>query len=235
MADKQLSALTAASAIADANLFYVEQSGNSRKATGTQLKAYTAYGGGGLEAAPTAPASASFTLQNAGTAALSDVANGMLLSVPSATSNIRFAKHTAGPSSFTSFTMTWRAEMATFTANVGYTNCGILRDSGTGKIIMFGEYQRGATMVAQRWSSYTAFSANAVTPLTAPVTRYYPWRRMTVASGTITFYVSVDGVTWISIGTEPVATYITTINEVGVGSFTSNEDASTVVNSFTIA
>lgn len=42
MADKQLSALTAASALADADLFYVSQGGNSRKATGTQLKTYAA-------------------------------------------------------------------------------------------------------------------------------------------------------------------------------------------------
>ena len=44
MADKQLSALTAASALADADLFYITQGGNSRKATGTQLKAFTAGG-----------------------------------------------------------------------------------------------------------------------------------------------------------------------------------------------
>lgn len=40
MADKQLSALTAASALADADLFYVMQGGNSRKATGTQVRAF---------------------------------------------------------------------------------------------------------------------------------------------------------------------------------------------------
>lgn len=44
MADKQLSALTAASAIADADLFYASQSGNSRKVTGTQLKTYAQTG-----------------------------------------------------------------------------------------------------------------------------------------------------------------------------------------------
>lgn len=39
MADKNLAALTAASALAAADLFYTTQSGNSRKATGTQLAA----------------------------------------------------------------------------------------------------------------------------------------------------------------------------------------------------
>ena len=46
MADKQLPALTAASTLADADLFYAMQSGNSRKATGAQLRALV--GGRGL-------------------------------------------------------------------------------------------------------------------------------------------------------------------------------------------
>ena len=40
MADKQLSALTAAAALADADLLYVSQGGNSRKATAAQVKTY---------------------------------------------------------------------------------------------------------------------------------------------------------------------------------------------------
>lgn len=39
MADKQLNALTAAAALSTADLFLVEQGGNSRKATGTQVQA----------------------------------------------------------------------------------------------------------------------------------------------------------------------------------------------------
>jgi hypothetical protein len=46
MADKQLSALTAASALSTADLFYVSQSGNSRKATGAQLQTLCAATGG---------------------------------------------------------------------------------------------------------------------------------------------------------------------------------------------
>lgn len=44
MADKQLSALTAGGAVADADLFYSSQSGNSRKVTGAQLKTYAQTG-----------------------------------------------------------------------------------------------------------------------------------------------------------------------------------------------
>lgn len=42
MADSKLSLLSAGGAIADADLFYTSQSGNSRKVTGTQLKTYLA-------------------------------------------------------------------------------------------------------------------------------------------------------------------------------------------------
>ena len=63
MADAKLTALTAASALAAADLFYVSQSAASRKATGTQLLAlvgttYVPLAGGTMTGALTLPAGA---------------------------------------------------------------------------------------------------------------------------------------------------------------------------------
>ena len=63
MADAKLTALTAASALAAADLFYVSQSAASRKATGTQLlalvgTAYVPLAGGTMTGALTLPAGA---------------------------------------------------------------------------------------------------------------------------------------------------------------------------------
>ena len=63
MADAKLTALTAAGALAAADLFYVSQSAASRKATGTQLlalvgTAYVPLAGGTMTGALTLPAGA---------------------------------------------------------------------------------------------------------------------------------------------------------------------------------
>ena len=66
MADAKLTALTAASALAGADLFYVSQGGVSKKATGTQLlalvgTAYVPLAGGTMTGALTLPAGAAAT------------------------------------------------------------------------------------------------------------------------------------------------------------------------------
>ena len=66
MADAKLTALTAASALAGADLFYVSQSAASRKATGTQLltlvgTTYVPLAGGTMTGALTLPAGSSAT------------------------------------------------------------------------------------------------------------------------------------------------------------------------------
>ena len=92
MADAKLTALTAASALAAADLFYVSQSAASRKATGTQLltlvgTTYVPLAGGTMTGALTLPAGSAaapsllFTGAGANTGFYSTGANNVSLSV----------------------------------------------------------------------------------------------------------------------------------------------------------
>lgn len=200
----------------------------------------TGGGGGGTgEAAFTPPLSSSFTLQNAGTSSVSDVTGGMYLDVPSTSSNIRFLKYTAGPASFTSFTMTIRAQMMNYGSSGSYPSSLIMRNSGSGRIIiMTNSYLKGSQFLGQRWSAYTTFNASIFGTAIGAVGAWgWPWQRIVVAGGTITYSVSATGDTgtWITVGTETVATYITSIDEVGIGAMTNSDPASCLFQSFTIA
>lgn len=55
--------------------------------------------------------------------------------------------------------------------------------------------------------------------VTHPVTKYgngaWPWMRLNVTSTTITFYVSFNGITWYSVGTELISSFIDNVDRCG--------------------
>jgi hypothetical protein len=185
----------------------------------------------------TKPAVASFTLQNVGTAAASDVTNGVFLSVPTvASGTIRFLKYTAGPASFTSFTMIMRSKAVNINNGASYPSSFILRNSSSGKILIFSNhYQQGTQYLCQRWTNYTSFSANSIGPSSYNPINYFPWQKLTVAAGVATFYMSPDGINWITLGTETISTFISSVDEVGIGAMTNTAAADTIFQSFEIA
>ncbi len=99
MADKQLSALTAASALAAADLLYVSQGGNSRKATAAQVKTYVDTYRGALvyknvaqtAANFTTAANVSFTTEDHDTDGFWDAGSPTIFTIPSGVSRVRLS------------------------------------------------------------------------------------------------------------------------------------------------
>lgn len=98
MADKQINALTAASALSTADLFVVEQGGNSRKATGTQVRTLARTYRGALVTKAANQTTANYTAAPAiawdaedhDTDSIHDnVTNNTRLSVPSGVTKVR--------------------------------------------------------------------------------------------------------------------------------------------------
>jgi hypothetical protein len=192
-------------------------------------------GSGGIyESTPTKPLASAYSLENAGTASMADGTFGLILTMPSSTSNIRFVKYTAGlPGS--SWTAILRASGITPFATTNIHHGAILlRNSGNSRLINFAH--NGANILAQRWSSYTGFNAG-IFSVSATFGWTYGWKKVTSDGTTLSFYMSPNGVDWGLLGTEAIATYISTVDEIGFGSV--NGAASGVTNydifeSFTI-
>lgn len=231
MANVTIGDLTAATAVADDDLFEIQNgAGNSRKVTGAQIKAYLAVYS--FEASPSIPASSNFTLDNAGTASVSDVTGGMLLTAPAATDTIRFLRFTGTVSSYTSFTATLRAVPVKLTSTAT-DSCILLRNSANSKILLFGGYSSHANQLIQQWSAYSTFNATLIN--TAYPAVFMSWRRIVVGSGTIIFQCSPDGKQWFTVSTTTTATYISAIDQIGIGAIpVSGTAADTLFQSFSL-
>src|SRR5512139_2622 len=180
----------------------------------------TAASSGTSERARTTPAAANFTLENAGTATLSNVTGGVKLSTPSVASQIRFVRYTSGPPA-TPYSMIVRADPISPTSSSGlYMRCLIARNSSNGRIIIYGDYNSGQHLV-QRWSAYATFSANALAPVSIYHLPQLPWMRLRNDGTNLYFGRSPDGNNWFEFHTEPLATYLTaaggSCDQVGFG------------------
>lgn len=182
--------------------------------------AWATISGGGADAgifetSPSKPLLADFTLENAGTASAANGTFGIVLTMPSTTTNVRFLRYTAGlPGS--SWDVKIRASMITpyFTANIHH--CALLlRNSANGRIINFA--QNGGNIVGQNWSSYTAF-ASGIFSFAGVYGPQGFWKRITSDGTTLRFYTSVNGVDWGEIGSVAIATYIGAVDQIGFGS-----------------
>lgn len=174
-------------------------------------------GGGSLERTRVKPVVANFTLENAGTASISDGVNGLILSAPSSAVNTRFARLTSGPPA-SPYTITTRAAIQSpVNANTVHWNSIILRNSSNGRFVNFAS--TGQVLVSQRWSAYTVFNS-AITSVNMADHSWTPWHRVINDGTTLTFQISNDGEDWYTFGaTEALATYLTaaggTVDQIG--------------------
>lgn len=222
MADKQLSALTAASALADADLFYVTQGGNSRKATGTQLRAFI---GTPYEAGPiTPPTTADLaTWVNQGTSSVADVTGGMALTIQ-ADGSVHGREKAAPAAPFDIYCRVEPIFLCDAAITTGLdSNVGILlRDNSDGELLLCGvrpERDTGGNIawgvIIQRWTNATTFSAS---PVVFRASFIPLWVRVNVTSTTVTMYVSPNGKYWVQVPTtESIATFVDTVDRIGVG------------------
>jgi len=190
------------------------------------------------EATLTKPLASAFTLENAGTASMADGTNGLILTAPSATVNVRFMRYTAGlPGA--SWTVIMRARQLGPNNGVMHARCIIVRNSTSGRLISFGDTSNTNIGIA-RWSSYTA---NNAVPISYGATlAELPWRKVTSNGTTLSFYCSADGQDWVLVGTETIATYLTasggSLDQVGIGFIfgaASTVEQKNLFQSFTIA
>lgn len=192
-------------------------------------------GGGGAGAATertrVKPVAADFTLQNAGTASITDGTNGVVIDAPApGSANIRFMRdNTTLPA--TPYTVIVRSEpICPFFGTAHYSQCIILRNSTTGAIVIAGFYNGG--ILAQHWSDYTTYSSGLFGP--TPVDRMLPWHKVTDDGTSIIFSVSPDGEDWFEYLSTAYGGYLGTPDQVGVGCFVNSEAAMDLIQSFEI-
>lgn len=178
-------------------------------------------GGGGSshERTRVVPLLANFTLDNGGASVATDKTYGLQLVCPASASNIRMLRSNTAPPA-TPWAMIVRTQpLYPGTANTT-TNFGLfLRNSGTGRIISFaantGSANAGVTV--QRYSAYATFNANILAGIAANLLSSVPWLMVTNDGTTLGFHISPDGDAWDLLATEPLATYITSVNQFGFG------------------
>lgn len=171
----------------------------------------------------TVPTVASLTWINQGTSTASD-GTGALIIKPQV-NNGRSSLVKAVPSApFDVYCRVNLQSLSTAALTVAIdTSAGIvLRDSADSEIITFeagwtrisGDEQNVYTAVVNRWTSDgVTYSA---TPIARNSGQMWRWLRVNVTSTTITFYVSMDGRNWHSIGTETISTFIDAVSQYGM-------------------
>lgn len=199
-------------------------------------------GGGGSshERTWTIPVASQFTLQNPGSGStlctLSDDANGngVRITAPTTTSNIRFMTDTATLPT-PPYTMIARFSQVTPEINSGsYLGILLVRNSSNGRIILWGNYRDGdsSSRLAQKWASYTGFAGNILPPVNI---RQTPWWAFEVGTTVMSFLTSPDGWNWYrQATTETISTYVGTIDEIGTGVMVNGQPADTMINSYEI-
>lgn len=111
-------------------------------------------------------------------------------------------------------------------AFVGGAHCGgmVVRNSSSGNLIIFGYADSGVAI--QRFNSPTSFNSSiTAATITFPqktlsvVQTDYFYFQISLTGTTLTFSVSASGVpgTFEPMGTEPLATFITSVDQVGLG------------------
>lgn len=200
-----------------------------RVATQKAVKAYVDAnaGVGSYDRARTIPVAANFTLENAGTASIANGINGLVLTIPSDVQNIRFVRRTAALPA-TPYSVIMRLAALTpfhYTGGTVYHLCAIARNSTNGRLIISGDHL-GTQMLAQRWSSYTAYDSDVLAPINGLLLQHMPWRKVTNNGTTLTFSCSPDGNNWFDYASDPLATYLTaaggSCDQIGFGTYISS-------------
>ncbi len=168
-------------------------------------------GGGGSsgEASLTPPTLAAYTWLNQGTASAVDNGNGISLFAPSAGSTqVRALYKTIAAGDFDV-----KIRIKGITNGLGTPAFGMLcQNSGSGKLLLMAYEPSANNLYFQRWNSVTSFNSQISVRGVYPA---FNWFRVTRVGTTITYYLSVDGLDWTSIGTEAEGTFSGTIDRIG--------------------
>ena len=120
-----------------------------------------------------------------------------------------------------SFTVTMRYASGFPIANYAATGF-VFRNSSNGKFTSYGfGYNGGPNIIVQRFTDATTFSSTQIN-FGLTMAQYL---KATSDGTTLTFYASLDGVAWIKIGTETIATHIGTLDQIGFGVDCNNNGA----------
>lgn len=240
MADKTILGLTEATALAAGDLFEIENTGgNSRRITADNIKNFV--NPSRYEAAAAAiPVLTDFTWVNQGTCVATDTATGISVSVDIDNEQHILLANDAPPSA--PYDLYMRVEMvnaATAVTTGSIILCGIvLRDNSNQDFIVAqvsdfrvsGDEQNLYRYSFQRCTNPTTIGAEVSVVYVAQAVK---WLRANVTSTDVTLYGSPDGITWIEMGSESIATFVGTITGVGFGVRTVGcSHAHIVVNSF---
>lgn len=193
-------------------------------------------GGNTYERPRLLPRLADFSLLNAGsggTAAIAaDTTFGLRLDTPAVSTQIRFLSLTAGAPGVAHQVIMRAQPIWPVTGTDRYNNCCILRNTSNAKIIIWGQYNDG--FLIQRWNSYSSFNSN----LYGPAWTYYlpgvPWMRVSNDLTNLTFAFSPDGDAWQDFATEALATFIVSVDQIGMGNMSNGQAAYDLFQSFEV-
>lgn len=228
MADKTITALTETTSLSGNDVFVIDNAGgNSRKVKASKLRQYA---GGGIEAGAVAvPLIANFTWLNQGAATAVDGAGALVITNDNDNEIHGFTE--AAPA--TPFDVYMRVHdvqlsSAGITTALDSSVFLLCRNSTNGRILSFavgasrvsGDEQNNYIAACFRYTNPTTYSASGfIRYSTAPMPR---WLRINVTSTTVTFYVSPNGLDWVQVGSETIATFLTasgggSLDQVGFG------------------
>lgn len=228
MPDTKISAMSAASALGGTEKIPVVQSGSNVYATPNQIRAYSA----AVDVPITIPTASMFTFDNQGTATVTDTTYGMVVSSPSVASQIRFLRWTNAALPAT-FVATMRAmPINPFFTTASYPCCMFVRNSANSKIFIAGRYDNNK-VVAQTWSNYTTFNANILAPSNFLTDTPY-WFQLEVTASNIIWRYSPNGYSWTDLATTAIATYLSAVDQFGIGVMVNTSQVDTVFQSLTV-
>lgn len=209
--------------------FTVDAKGHVTNATEVAIS-----GGGGSsnERARVVPLVAGYTLQNPGTTTIADKTFGMDMTGPAVGTQARFVRKN-GASPAAPYAIIARANPVLPIQGGGYFNSIILRDSGSGKIIISGIYN-GTNYLVQNWNAYNSFNSDILGPQNWPWLTTTPWQRLRNDGTNLYWDLSPDGDDWRQVATTTIAGFIGTIDEIGFGIMLNGNDVQAIQQSFEV-
>lgn len=187
---------------------------------------------------PTVPTVASCTWVNQGTAVATDGARGILIANDVDSELHMLVKAVpAAPFNFYVRLEVFQLSTSVNTTDI-FDDIGIvLRDGVNGDLLhLCFRHRRIAGDEQNVYQATISRYANATTPGAAPVDVYMlrpiRWMRANVTSTTVTFYVSENGLDWVQVGTETIATFVGAITQYGIGVRSNATTASHILISY---
>lgn len=164
---------------------------------------------GGLYEAPpvTEPSVADFTWNNQGSASAVDaVGGGIIISSTTTGVSLHMLEKDVPALPFSVYANV--RSLFAVRNNSNQTGIGF-RNSTNGRVVFFNLVMgdnSGFYVMAQRWSSVTAFTSNI---LAYKIWTEINWLRVDLADTGFTFYGSANGKDWVSLGTETYSNFLT--------------------------